>query len=278
MHGIYSHLASLDPTEKARPWCWFAGTLRVPTLWDVVRATGRKAAAISWPVSAAAAIDYNIPEIWDPTTADPHRDFATPGRLTHLNNRQRANSAHTTFCVQAVISPLLSNLYLDPLDHLLAGKGYELVRYADDFVILCRSEAEAREALEQVQAWTASVGLKLHPVKTRTVDATQAGGFDFLGYHFESLGGNTTDWRAGCGRSARPVRREGHRPTGSPYPYPIPNQPCLVGLRQRLFRRLAQNHFLSSPKRGKFSLHSSVPPSLAFYDSLFNGLERNSAP
>jgi predicted AlkP superfamily pyrophosphatase or phosphodiesterase len=79
-HGIYSHLASLDPTEKARPWCWFAGVLRVPTLWDVARATGRKTAAISWPVSAGAAIDYNIPEIWDPTTADPHRDFATAAR------------------------------------------------------------------------------------------------------------------------------------------------------------------------------------------------------
>ena len=79
-HGIYSHLASLDPTEKARPWCWFASALRVPTLWDVARAVGRKVAAISWPVSAGAAIDYNIPEIWDPTTADPHRDFATSAR------------------------------------------------------------------------------------------------------------------------------------------------------------------------------------------------------
>ena len=85
----------------------------------------------------------------------------------------------------AVISPLLSNIYLDPLDHLLAEKGYEMVRYADDFVILCRSEAAAREALELVQTWTATVGLKLHPVKTRIVDATQPGGFDFLGYHFE---------------------------------------------------------------------------------------------
>jgi predicted AlkP superfamily pyrophosphatase or phosphodiesterase len=79
-HGIYSHLASLDPTEKTRPWCWFARALRVPTLWDVVRATGRKAGAVSWPVSAGAAIHYNIPEIWDPATADPHRDFATPAR------------------------------------------------------------------------------------------------------------------------------------------------------------------------------------------------------
>jgi predicted AlkP superfamily pyrophosphatase or phosphodiesterase len=80
VHGIYSHLASLDPTEKARPWCWFAGALRVPTLWDVARATGRKVAAVSWPVSAGAAMDYNIPEIWDPATTDPHRDFATPAR------------------------------------------------------------------------------------------------------------------------------------------------------------------------------------------------------
>jgi len=79
-HGIYSHLASLDPTEKARPWCRFAGALRVPTLWDVVRATGRKTAAVSWPVSAGAAIDYNIPEIWDPKLADPHQDFTTAAR------------------------------------------------------------------------------------------------------------------------------------------------------------------------------------------------------
>lgn len=80
MHGIYSHLASLDPTQKARPWCWFARAIHVPTLWDVARATGRKTAAVSWPVSAGAAIDYNLPEIWDPAARDPHRDFETPAR------------------------------------------------------------------------------------------------------------------------------------------------------------------------------------------------------
>jgi RNA-directed DNA polymerase len=85
----------------------------------------------------------------------------------------------------AVISPLLSNIYLDPLDHEVAGSGYEMVRYADDFVILCRSAAEAGAALEKVQQWTAQAGLRLHPEKTRIVDATQPGGFDFLGYHFE---------------------------------------------------------------------------------------------
>ena len=85
----------------------------------------------------------------------------------------------------AVISPLLSNIYLNPLDHLLAASGIEMVRYADDFVLLCRSENEARQALVLVQQWTMTVGLTLHPDKTRIVDATQRGGFDFLGYHFE---------------------------------------------------------------------------------------------
>jgi RNA-directed DNA polymerase len=85
----------------------------------------------------------------------------------------------------AVLSPMLSNLYLDPLDQLMAAAGYEMVRYADDFVILCRSQAEAEQALQGVQNWTAQAGLGLHPDKTRILDATQPGGFDFLGYHFE---------------------------------------------------------------------------------------------
>ena len=84
----------------------------------------------------------------------------------------------------AVISPLLSNIYLNPLDHEMAQAGYEMVRYADDFVILCRDASEAREALARVQAWTAKAGLSLHPDKTRLVDANEEG-FDFLGYHFE---------------------------------------------------------------------------------------------
>lgn len=83
----------------------------------------------------------------------------------------------------AVISPLLSNIYLDPLDQLMARAGYEMVRYADDFVILCRSPEEAAAALAQVQEWTTSVGLTLHPTKTRVVDAAGEE-FAFLGYRF----------------------------------------------------------------------------------------------
>ena len=85
----------------------------------------------------------------------------------------------------AVISPLLANVYLNPLDHLMAKAGRQMVRYADDFVILCQNETEAQEVLTQLRQWVDQAGLSLHPTKTRIIDASQKGGFDFLGYHFE---------------------------------------------------------------------------------------------
>jgi RNA-directed DNA polymerase len=86
----------------------------------------------------------------------------------------------------SVISPLLSNIYLDPLDHRMAAAGFQMVRYADDFVVLCRSRQEAEAALEVIRQWVTEAGLTLHPEKTRIADANQKGeGFDFLGYHFE---------------------------------------------------------------------------------------------
>ena len=87
----------------------------------------------------------------------------------------------------AVISPLLANLYLHPLDLLMEQSGWRMVRYADDFVVLCRTEAEAQDALRQVEAWVAENGLTLHPDKTRVGDSRQSGqGFEFLGYRFEA--------------------------------------------------------------------------------------------
>lgn len=67
----------------------------------------------------------------------------------------------------------------------MAGQGREMVRYADDFVIMCAPREEAEAALEAVRQWMEQAGLSLHPTKTRSVDASQRGGFDFLGYHFE---------------------------------------------------------------------------------------------
>jgi RNA-directed DNA polymerase len=83
----------------------------------------------------------------------------------------------------AVLSPLLANVYLNPLDHLLADAGFALVRYADDFVILCKTREDAERALALVQSWVVENELALHPTKTKIVDA-RTEGFDFLGYHF----------------------------------------------------------------------------------------------
>ncbi len=87
----------------------------------------------------------------------------------------------------AVISPLLANIYLDPLDELMAGLGHRMVRYADDFVVLCKHREEAEAALSAVRRWVAENGLSLHPDKTHVGDCRQPGeGFDFLGYRFEA--------------------------------------------------------------------------------------------
>lgn len=83
----------------------------------------------------------------------------------------------------AVISPMLANLYLNPLDHEMERRGWAMVRYADDFVVLCRTKEEAETVLNQLRAWTTAAGLTLHPTKTRIVEATSEG-FDFLGWHF----------------------------------------------------------------------------------------------
>ena len=83
----------------------------------------------------------------------------------------------------AVLSPVLSNLYLNPLDHRMADQGYQMVRYADDFVVLCRSAEEAQAALAEIRSWVETARLTLHPTKTQIVDA-RAKSFAFLGYTF----------------------------------------------------------------------------------------------
>ena len=86
----------------------------------------------------------------------------------------------------AVISPLLANIYLHPLDREMVEAGYRMVRYADDFVILCQSRDEAEAALARVQVWTQANGLLLHPDKTHMGNCLEEGqGFEFLGYRFE---------------------------------------------------------------------------------------------
>jgi RNA-directed DNA polymerase len=88
--------------------------------------------------------------------------------------------------IDKVISPLLANLYLHPVDVAMAEQGWEMVRYADDLVILCCSLEGAEAALAGLAKLLGERGLTLHPQKTRIANLTEPGdGFDFLGYHFE---------------------------------------------------------------------------------------------
>lgn len=85
-----------------------------------------------------------------------------------------------------VISPLLANIYLNPLDHLMAKEGYKMVRYADDFVVMCESQDKAQEALSIIREWMTEARLELHPEKTKIVNMQEKGAsFEFLGYKFE---------------------------------------------------------------------------------------------
>lgn len=97
-----------------------------------------------------------------------------------------------------VISPLLANIYLNPLDWLMKNAGMEMVRYADDMIVLCQDPERARQALGMIRGWMEEAKLELHPEKTRTVTMIEAGShFDFLGYRF---------WRGKKGDLQRYVR------------------------------------------------------------------------
>ena len=117
------------------------------------------------------------------------RDRIVQGALRHvlepIFERDMAEHSYGFRPGRGAKDALLANVYLNPLDHQMEKAGWERVRYADDFVILCRSEAGAQAALEAVRQWVSEAGLTLHPEKTRVVNATQPGGFDFRGYHFE---------------------------------------------------------------------------------------------
>jgi RNA-directed DNA polymerase len=79
-----------------------------------------------------------------------------------------------------VISPLLSNILLTPFDQEMRRKGYQLTRFADDWVVTCKSAEEARAAITAALRILKQLGVELHPQKTRIVHVQH--GFEFLGY------------------------------------------------------------------------------------------------
>ncbi len=121
-----------------------------------------------------------------------------------------------------VISPLLANVYLHPLDQAMRRAGYTMIRYADDLVILCGSLEEATAAQALLKAWVEAEGLTLHPDKTRIVNLNEPGqGFDFLGYHFErTRRGKLDRWprRKSMEKLKTEIRAATHRANGKGLP------------------------------------------------------------
>ncbi|HUZ45408.1 MAG TPA: ectonucleotide pyrophosphatase/phosphodiesterase [Terriglobia bacterium] len=167
-HGIYSHLASLDPTEKARPWTWFARAIDVPTLWDVAESSGRKTAAIAWPVSAGGRIAYNIPEIWDPAAPDPRHDFSTSARHSTPRLFDEVFNA-----LRSALAPASKNRHSQPLDGMPADRlraeaaiyvweryrpDLLLVHFADYDQIAHRFGPFSPQALAAVEKMDAEIG------------------------------------------------------------------------------------------------------------------------
>ena len=134
-----------------------------------------------------------------------------------LENREWVGS-ETGTPQGGVISPMLANVYLNPLDHLMQQAGYTLVRYADDLVILCATQTEAEAAYGVLKAWVETQGISLHPEKTRIVNMNEPGaGFDFLGYHFErTRQGKLDRWprRKSVARLKDRIRGLTHRANG----------------------------------------------------------------
>lgn len=108
----------------------------------------------------------------------------------------------------AVLSPLLANIYLTGLDKVI-GERHKIIRYADDFVILCKSQTEAEAALENVTQWMSAHRLTLHPSKTKIChEASDENGFDFLGYNF------CQGWRTARAKAVKGVRDKIRQHTG----------------------------------------------------------------
>jgi RNA-directed DNA polymerase len=132
-----------------------------------------------------ALMDEVAEEIADATLLDLVRSFVKADVVAEMESWTPVSGTPQG----AVLSPLLANIYLHAFDARMADAGHEVVRYADDFVVLCRTREEAETAMAKAVEILNSMGLQMHPEKSRVVDAG-AEQFQFLGYVF----GSGTRW------------------------------------------------------------------------------------
>jgi RNA-directed DNA polymerase len=88
----------------------------------------------------------------------------------------------------SVLSPLLSNIYLHRLDKRMVSEGFKIIRYADDFVVMCKTKSDAETGLALIHEVMGNLKLTLHPDKTKVVETSEEEGFEFLGYRFTLRG------------------------------------------------------------------------------------------
>jgi predicted AlkP superfamily pyrophosphatase or phosphodiesterase len=148
-HGVYTNVSAREPGEHSRHWFWFAKSIKVPTLWDEARRAGLTTAAVSWPVTAGAPIDWNFPEIWDPAKGEL-MDFELIGRHS------------TPGLLQEVLAALHPQPGMDGDDIRAEVAAYVLKKYKPNLLLLHLNDldhyehesgpdsAEARMALEQI--------------------------------------------------------------------------------------------------------------------------------
>ncbi len=171
-HGIV-HNEPFEPIAPSGRWIWEAAALRAPTLWDAVRASGGKTAAISWPVTVGAAIDWNVPDVWapdDPTSIAPIRAASTPpGLFEELEREATGKLSDQTFNLGSVgredvvgamaaylfdrRRPSLMLVHLIALDHVAH-------RLGRDNPIALRAVAAADRAIARIVETVERLGLQ----------------------------------------------------------------------------------------------------------------------
>jgi group II intron reverse transcriptase/maturase len=112
----------------------------------------------------------------------PMRDLISRWLEAEVWNAWQGAPARAGTSQGGVISPLLCNIYLHPFDERMRQRGWWLVRYADDFIVLARSERAAHKAQEHAAAYLDQLGLDIHPQKTRITHFDK--GFQFVGWFF----------------------------------------------------------------------------------------------
>src|SRR3954454_22347076 len=193
-----SSAAGCPPCARARPPYKPSSTASTPncttpppTSSSPTRSTASSAVS---PTASTSSTSPASSESCDSSSAkSSSAETTTPSRSATRSRPPQAPTTQVTFCVGAVISPVLCNVYLHRLDRQWARRGAGVpLRYADDLLVMCKTKQEAEDALVALSTVLGDLGLALKHAKTGIVHLREGGkGFDFVGFHHRYVRGNT---------------------------------------------------------------------------------------